>query len=408
VFVKSKPVEHILPSQATDRIQDLDILRGFALFGVILVNVFYFNAPDAYFDLYYGQYNDPVNMSIMYAHNWFFTGKFYPIFSFLFGLGFSIQFVRALQKRNNPYVFLLRRLTILLLFGFAHIIFVWENDILFIYAVFGFVLLTVMGRSSKFILSAGLILYLVPIGFDVMDDLAHIVAQSPEVSSSFGEFVRFYTTASYWQILQHRILMYLHNYSQSDELISHLDQLAFFLLGLYTDRKNYISTFAKESRFWLRVLFFTFCIFALGFLLDKTWLTNLSKLENPELPLAIEDVVTEITRFFQVFVYIIGFLWLLTVPRIRLFFAPLANIGRMALTGYLMHTIVFSFLFYSFGLHLFGALAPVQLVIVASGYYLMFAFLSLFWLNHFLYGPFEWVWRSLTYGKVLPFRKQTE
>jgi uncharacterized protein len=131
VLVKSRPIEHILPSQATDRIQDIDILRGFALFGVVLVNVFYFNIPSAYFDSYYSKFSDPVNEIIFHGLNWFFSGKFYPIFSFLFGLGFAIQFMRSHQKAVNPYRFLVRRLTILLIFGLAHIVLVWEEDILF-------------------------------------------------------------------------------------------------------------------------------------------------------------------------------------------------------------------------------------------------------------------------------------
>lgn len=400
------PSAEIAPSKSTDRILDIDILRGFALFGVLLVNIFYFNAPDAYLSVYYSHYRDPLNMIVMYARDWFFTGKFYPIFSFLFGLGFHIQFVKALQKKSTPYAFLRRRLFLLLLFGLAHIIFVWENDILFIYAIFGFALHTMAERSSKFILRTALVLYVIPIGFEVINNFVHIVPQDRVVSSSLSELVHFYTTASYGQILHQRILNYLYNHSHLEELVSLLDQLAFFLLGLYVGRKNYIVALAKEPRFWFRVFLFAFSVFEFGFLVDKIWLTNLSKLEHPALPLAIQEVVVETTRFFQVSVYIISFLLLLTIPRVRHFVAPLASMGRMAMTGYLMHTIVFSMLFYSYGLRLFGSLAPIQLLMIAIVLYLMLVFLSVFWLNYFQYGPFEWVWRSFTYRKVLPFRRR--
>lgn len=406
--MKSKPIEHILPSQATDRIQDIDILRGFALFGVMLVNVFYFNIPDGYFSTYYDQFTDPVNAIIFHGLNWFFSGKFYPIFSFLFGLGFAIQFMRSQQKAVNPYRFLARRLTILLIFGLAHIVLVWEEDILFIYAVFGFVLLALTSRSSKFILGTAIFLYLVPIAFKVVSHFAQIGDAAQGSSSSLDALVRFYTTASYGQILQQRIIFYTQKFSQLDILISQLDRLAFFLFGLYVGRKNYIATFAKDSKFWFKLMLVFFSIFGSGFLVDKIWLRDLETLKTPAFLPALEEIVGGISNLFQIFVYIIGFLLILTIPKWRRFFEPLAGIGRMALTVYLAHTTFFSFLFYSFGFRLYGSLDPLQLLLIAFGFFFISILFSLLWLHYFYYGPLEWVWRSLTYGMALPFRKQTE
>jgi len=406
--VKSKPIEHILPSQATDRIQDIDILRGLALFGVMLVNIFYFNIPDAYFSTYYDQFTDPVNAIIFHGLNWFFSGKFYPIFSFLFGLGFAIQFMRSQQKGINPYMFLGRRLTILLIFGMAHIVLVWEEDILFIYAVFGFILLALTGRSSKFIFGTAIFLYLVPIAFKVAGHFAHIGDAAQESSSSLDALVRFYTTASYGQILQRRIAFYIQKFSQLKILISQLDRLAFFLFGLYVGRKNYLATFAKDAGFWFKVMLTSFFIFGSGFLVDKIWLKDLETLKDPTFLLALDEIVGDISNLFQIFVYIIGFLLILTIPKWRRFFGPLAGIGRMALTVYLAHTSFFAFLFYSFGFRLYGSLAPNQLFLITIGFFSICVLLSLFWLNLFHYGPVEWVWRSFTYGEALPFRKQTK
>jgi uncharacterized protein len=405
--MRSERAGQIAPSKSTDRILDIDILRGFALFGVILVNIFYFHVPAAYFSTYYEQFTDLFNRGVFYVVTWFFTGKFYPIFSFLFGLGFSIQFLKAKQKNTNPYTFLTRRLTILLLFGLAHIIFVWEEDILFIYAIFGFVLLTLIEQSPRFILGAALLLYFASPVFDIANNFFRISEDVPVPFDSINAYADFYVNASYWQILQERVMIYIQKYNQPGEIISLLNRLAFFLMGLYAGKKNYIATFRERSYDWFRFLLISFIIFLAGFLVDKLWLKDLENTRYSALLLSLEDVVNSIANLFQVFVYITGFMLLLTVNRIRPFLLPLTGIGRTALTVYLTHTIVFSFLFYSFGLKLYASLAPLQLLTIAILLFFVYVILSLLWLKYFQYGPLEWVWRSLTYRKVLPLRKQT-
>jgi uncharacterized protein len=396
---------HTQPAARADRIQDIDILRGLALFGVIFVNVFLFNAPDNSADPYYGQFTDGLNLSILYMRRWFFVDKFYPIFSFLFGLGLAWQIEKALQARDNPFALLVRRLTLLWLFGLAHILLVWENDILLNYAVLGFLALWLSRRSLNILPWLALGFYTLPV---VVDVIGHFSVGAPEVATSFDELVRLYTTASYWEILQLRLSNWLANFSHADGLASELERLAFFLLGYYSGRKKYISTFALEARYWFKVFLGCAVIFCAGFLADRIWLTDLSRLDNPAPFLAIQTVVAGGTRFFQVFVYMIGFLLILTRPAVKSAFAPLATVGRMALTGYLAHTIVYSLVFNSYGLKLYGSLAPYQLTILAIGLFLFLIFFSAVWLKHFQYGPFEWAWRSLSYGRILPFVQQKD
>jgi uncharacterized protein len=405
--MKPERAGQIVPSKSSDRIPDIDILRGFALLGVILVNVFYFHVPAAYFSEYYEQFTDPLNENLFRMVSWFFTGKFYPIFSFLFGLGFSIQFLNARQKNGNPYTFLARRLAILMLFGLAHIIFVWEEDILFIYAIFGFVLLLMVDYSPGFILGAALFLYFASPALDIINNFFKFGSEGSASFNSISAYKDFYVNASYWQILQERVSIYLQKYSQPREVISLLNRLSFFLLGLYAGKKNYIATFKAQSRYWFKIFLVFTVVFSIGFVVDKLWLKDLNTAPNPALLLSVEEMVNSISNLFQVFVYMIGFLLLLTVNRIRPFLLPLANIGRTALTVYLTHTIIFSFLFYSFGLKLYGSLMPVQLLIIAILLFFVDVVLSILWLKYFQYGPLEWIWRSLTYNKILPLRKRT-
>jgi uncharacterized protein len=405
--VKNQPFGSILPGPSLDRVQELDILRGLALFGVILVNIFYFNVPDAYFDSYYNQFADSLNSILFHGLNWFFVGRFYPIFAFLFGLGISIQFTKSLKKGTNPYLFLARRLAILLFFGVLHVVFVWEEDILLVYAVYGFILLLLAGRPPKVVLSVALMLYFVHMGSHVAEYSFRTVAQIPVTSQGFNEIAAFYRTASYLQILQYRIGIYLYKFSQVNVLASETDRLAFLLFGFYAGRKNFITTFSQSPGFWLKSMLTLFGIVAVGFLVNQLWLAGLEKNGMPSFLFVLQSIISDVSSFCQIFGYVVGFMLLIAVPFVRRSLAPLAGMGRMALTVYLMHTVIFSILFYSFGFRLYGSLDPLYLFVIATGLFTVFALLSLFWLSHFYYGPVEWAWRSLTYGKVLPFRKRS-
>ena len=200
--------------------------------------------------------------------------------------------------------------------------------------------------------------------------------------------------------------MYVQKYNQPGEIISLLNRLAFFLMGLYAGKKNYIATFRERSNDWLKFLLIAFAVFSIGFLADKIWLKDLENAPHSALLLSVEDLVNSISSLFQVFVYIICFLFLLTLDRIRPLLLPLAHIGRTALTVYLTHTLVFSFLFYSFGLGLYASLTPIQLLVIAIVLFFVVVLASILWLKYFQYGPLEWIWRSLTYNKRLPLRKR--
>jgi uncharacterized protein len=397
---------NISPSQPGERIQDIDILRGFALFGVILVNVFYFHVPDVHFSAYYGQFTGLIDRIVFLALNWFVDRKFYPIFSFLFGLGFALQFMKARQKGVNPYLLFLRRLLTLALFGLAHIVLVWEEDILFIYAVFGFVLLMLAERPPRFIVITALVLYAIPVIYKAAGHLIP-VSQMPVNTFALTDYIRFYTNSAYHEILQVRLELYLHKFDQWAGLFSILDRLAFFLLGLYAGHQNYIATFSRTGAQWRRVFSAFLLVYVVGFLTDKLWLKDLELAGERHL-LFVEEIVLGVTQLFQIGIYIIGFLLLLTIPVFKRLALPLADIGRLALTTYIGHTLLFSVLFYSFGWGFYGSLSPSQLLLVALGYYAFMVVFSSFWLRGFSYGPLEWLWRSLTYGRRLPIKRPAD
>jgi len=391
-----------MPTRGRERITELDTLRGIALFGVLVVNIFYFSVPASYFDSYFAKFHDPINVAVLRMMFWFLEGKFYPIFSLMFGVGLSIQFSKSVESGGKPYAFLARRLIVLLLFGLVHIVFVWEEDILFIYALFGLMVLAMMERPPKLILMMAVILYLASPIFNILNFYFHFMPVPSGAPEPFGYYVNFYTTASYWQILQQRILFYIHKFSRVDVVFSELDRLAYILFGYYVERMGIVYSITQRPRNWVKVFTVLLLVFLTAFLVDKIWLRDLDLLGNPPALLTLQEISITVSDLFLVFSYIIGILLLLKNVRMRKLFLPLSSIGRTAFTAYLVHTVFYSFLFYSFGLKLYGSLSPVWLFAISIMVYTIEAWLSVLWLKKIIYGPFEWIWRSLTYKTILP------
>lgn len=389
-----------------NRIVELDILRGLALFGVTLVNIFYFQVPTAFFDSYYAGFTDLPNRGAIYLMNWFFNEKFYPIFSFLFGLGIAIQFLNFKANGKNPYQPLLRRLFLLLFFGVLHVLFVWEGDILLIYALFGFVLLSLLRLTPKLLLTSAVFFYFVPVAFDVLNNLLTILGSDTLYVRSFEAYIQFYTQASYGQILVERLVLFSQMFLNVETFISEFTRLAYFLLGAFVVRQGLLAPAPKDHSFWRRVFFVSLSFFAIGFFIDKLWLNDLRRFNNPIL-FSLEDLNNSLVNLFLVLIYLSGFLLLLRLPRVAQRLDLFSRLGRMTLTIYFLHTIFYSFLFYSYGLRLYASLSPLELYAVSLGYFLAAAFLSRWWLHRFYFGPLEWLWRSITYGRWLPLKKQS-
>jgi len=129
------------PTKPEERITRIDILQGFALFGVLLVNVFGYNASFFDFGGFYKTFETPPDSTLFDLVIGFAADKFIFIFSFLFGVSFSIMYSKYHRDERTFFRFYLRRLTILMLFGMIHIVFFWAGDILLSYGLLGILLL---------------------------------------------------------------------------------------------------------------------------------------------------------------------------------------------------------------------------------------------------------------------------
>ncbi len=389
----------VLPTRAPERIAGIDVLRGIALMGILIVNIFYFCAPDPFYEAYFNSFQSPPDDLIFHAVNFFFSGRFYPIFSFLFGFGFFIQFTRLRQKGFAAKKFFARRLTILLIFGVLHVLFVWEEEILLFYALFGFVLILIAERPPRTILFFAAAAYALPVLMQMLNGLYAFLPPKYVLFHSMAEYTAFYTSASYGQILAARLALYADKIFTIGGFIHHFDRLAFFFAGFYAAKTNWLADISAHGGFWIRAWMLAFVF---GVIFHALWIVYIEKPALAPAPLSV--FVISMLLPFQVFSYICGILLLLKIKGIQNILHVFAAPGRMALTNYIMGTTVFSFLFYSYGLGLYGSLSPSQLMGIALAFFAFQVVFSNIWLKKFLYGPLEWIWRSLTYKSVLPIR----
>lgn len=415
----------LTPVDEGERILVIDILRGFALLGILLVNMSIFSAPFIGSLIGVPRGNTPIDHAAEFIIWWLATGKFYPLFSFLFGLGMSIQLARAAEHGANFTRRYARRLVVLLLFGLAHALLVWNGDILFIYALIGFLLMLFRNARPKTLLIwAGVLLALLfglgvlsaivntaflsamPLeamardGLDIHRLFADLYARTVEVYSrgSWGQiFV--------WRAIEWVIVLIAVGFNSTPQI------LGLFVLGLYAGKVGIFQQMDAHRR-----LFMLGARLALpvGLVINAAiaWLA-----------LTAEDGLTSGNLVFaQTFLLLggplltYGYLSVIVLTAQRILASPgerlrrLLNLptaaGRMALSNYLMQSIVCTLIFYSYGLGLYGQVGAAAGLLLSIVIWAVQLPISALWLRFFRFGPLEWIWRSLTYGKPPAMRRR--
>ncbi|MFZ6026813.1 MAG: DUF418 domain-containing protein [Chloroflexota bacterium] len=385
----TSPTATMLPVQQAERIQILDILRGFAVFGILAVNIAGFATP-AFLPGYVQPITTPWYDHLAEALVQFFCeGKFYTIFSFLFGLGFSVQLARSEAKGKDIRSFYPRRLWVLLGLGILHAIFLWLGDILRLYALLGFALLAFRTRRDRTLLIWAAILFVLSFV---------LVAFSSDDSAipgfdMIGMTRQVYTSPSYLNVLIFQFFGSIASFifialSQGPSV------MALFLLGLLAGRIKFFEQLEENRPRLQRILVVGLIVGLLGnavyLFTENIWLGSLG--------LTVGAPALAAT-------YISGLSLLSLRPTGSKMIAPLANVGRMALSNYVLQSVVCAFMFGGFGFGLYEKVGAAGLLGITFAVYLLQIPLSAWWLGRFRFGPLEWVWRSLTYGQRQPMRK---
>ena len=400
---------HAAPLPPGERADLLDALRGFALFGVLASNMVGFS----------GSLNEHVDLSTAatlteFGLDWLMHGKFYSIFSLLFGIGFALQLGR-LEARGEGVGRYMRRLAILLGFGVLHIVLLWKGDILALYAAMGFVLLLFRGVEDRTLLRWAVVLALAPILWRLamlwtsfeprkpLHDVARAIFAAMGVAGPNGLTGAVSTGPDY---VEHLKIGIGGPFQRAGALLQELRParvLAMFMVGLWIGRHALYAHLDDNAPLLRKALVWGVVV---GFPASAAmaWLIQHAPDGKRELWNVWEATAYSFGVPTLALGYAAGFalLWRGAARRWLTWFAPA---GRMALTNYLTQTLIQAILFMGWGLGLYGRMSIVWVPLASLAIFAAQVGLSRMWLARFRFGPFEWLWRSLTYGHSQPLRR---
>ncbi|MGD7009496.1 DUF418 domain-containing protein [Metabacillus sp. 84] len=393
-----------------DRIHTLDMIRGFALFGILIANMIFFKTPafNSMTSLVEGESlpEGGLNSVLTILTAVLVDGKFYPMFSMLFGLGFYIFYTRLMQRNLPATKLFMRRLVFLLFLGILHLVFIWSGDVLHTYAITGFLLPLFIHRSPKVIKIWGVALfiagsllftllligsgwgteYMIAEGFETVESLKaeELTVASVMAAGSFGE------------ILEYRFSNeVLFVFFQVFLLVPTI--LPLFLIGLYFGKTGMFEDIEGNIKRWKKIFWL-----GLGIGAPLVGLSEAVKYNLFDWPLYVTTPVAEGLNMLGGPLLMLFYVALIVLATrkasIEKMLMPFASVGRMALTNYLMQSIIAVIIFNGYGFGLFGQLSKTQGVGIAIVIYTVQVVLSYYILKKFNQGPLEFVWRKWTYG----------
>ena len=398
------------PIATDERSSLLDSLRGLALAGILVANMMvftgYFFLDEARRGTTLFNAPDPV---VEFLFEWLVAGKFYSIFSLLFGIGFAIQLER-LEARGEGVPRYLRRLLILFLIGLAHMLLLWMGDIVALYALMGAVLLLFRRASDRTLLIAALLCWLIPIGWSAMIHFARIDPSEPLYGVAMAMFGALGAVADGPLAHDRNPDLLLHLRTHPAEIIFRYADLLYqmrftkvlgmFLIGYWVGRRAIYAHLDQHCLLLRRVAWVGLVVGLPASLLKAIF--TMWPGEDPSIEFLAEAFYVLGTPTLALG-YVAGVCLLWSAGR-RCWFAWAAPAGRMALTNYLAQTIVQSITFYGWGFALMGKLGLIFVLPIAAAIFAIQVAWSAKWLARYRFGPVEWLWRSLTYGKAQPQR----
>jgi uncharacterized protein len=392
------------PVSSGERIEVLDALRGAALFGIIAANMRGFSGPlAAYFD-HTLMWTDPVSRVAQAFVDIFIRGKFITLFAFMFGIGFAIQMERADRSGATSRMFYVRRLAILFLFGVLHFVLLWWGDILAPYAILGFALMLFRKRSQKAILRWSVVLFAYPLLLATLLFALHsagvpIPAPPPTTPADLERIIAVYATGGYSEIVAQNFKEM--PFTAFGLIFFYPRVLGVFLFGLWVWREGIIRDLPSKATLlrrcqkhglWIGLLFNSIAV-----AVNETY--HPSPFAPSVLGLVIGMALTiGIPSGSLFYASTVALFWEKVHWRARL--RPFVAVGRMALSNYLLQSVVCTTLYYSFGFGLYGRVNPLLGLVPTIAIYSVQVVLSVWWLRHFATGPMEWLWRRLTYGST--------
>jgi uncharacterized protein len=426
-------MEHVEPVQQADRITSVDALRGFSLLGILLLNIASFGLPFAAYmnpTVYGGATGADLNVWII--ANTFFDGKFRCIFSMLFGAGAFILLDRA-ERRGagieaaDVYY---RRTMWLILIGLLHAHLIWAGDILYGYGVVGLLLFPLRRLSAKALIITGTVLIILHslqglgAGYGIGELRDKAIAAEKATTPTEDE----QKTLQEWKQLadmfepkkeavEKEVKTHRGGWLENLPLRSSeaamfeftmffqflfLDVLAMLIMGMGLAKAGVFDASRGYNFYTILAL----AGFAIGVPVNY-WATQQWVAANFTAPTYFTYLgsTADLGRFSVAMGYT-GLVMMACKSGLTFITGPLAAVGRMALSNYLLTSILCTLFFNGYGLGYFGKLQRHELYYVVLGMWTINLIISPLWLRHFRFGPAEWAWRSLTYWQRQPMRRQ--
>jgi len=399
------PRQSLPPSE---RIPVLDVLRGFALMGILIMNMPGFSYSGWHEADGSHVWPSAVDQLAEQVRDALFSGKFNSLFSLLFGLGFTIQFARMQQadpaRAGRMY---LRRLSVLLVLGLLHACVFWYGDVLHVYALLGIVLLFALrhvGDRGLLWLIGGCLLYsvlssLLRVAFTtpafVDARVAEALATADRMDASFGH-------GGFRDAALENARLVAHDYGSLYDLWGtfgwYVSMTLTMLIGVLAGRRRWAQRI-PELMPQVRRLGWICLVLGLTLSAASTVIWELNRTPGPTLIKTLAGLFYNVSRPALMLFYVMAIVQLFHRPGWAGLFRPLAAAGRMPLTNYLMQTALCTAIFNGWGLGLWGQVGPAAgLVLSLALFFGIQVPWSLWWLRRHERGPLEALWSRLTYG----------
>jgi uncharacterized protein len=402
-----------VPTAPSERIISIDVLRGFAVLGILVMNIQIFAMieasylnPTAYGDL------TGINKWVSVLSHVLADQKLMTIFSILFGAGIVLMTSRIEVKGGSAVGLHYRRTLWLIIIGIMHAYLLWYGDILVAYGLCALIVFFFRKLSPKWLLPIGIL----------------TISVASLIFLFFGWSLQYWPTEAYQNVLN--------GWKPAAEIISH--EVSTYQSGWLEQMAHRVPTALKYETFIFLILFawragglmlVGMALFKWGLLTAQRSKRFYSMLMTAGFGLGLPVVIYGVVRNYQTdwlldysmflgsqFNYwgsiLIALGYISTVMlicksmRFEKLTRRFAAVGRMALTNYLLQTVICTTIFYGHGLGFFGQVERSGQILIVFGVWIFQLLASPIWLRNFLFGPAEWLWRSLTYLRLQPFRRR--
>lgn len=428
------PTAEPVPEQ--ERIASIDVLRGVAVLGILAMNIAAFAMPSAdYFDPRYEGNYEGVNRLVWIVNHFLFDQKMMSIFAMLFGAGIVLMSGRAERRSGASASLHYRRMGWLLVIGLIHAYFLWYGDILVWYALCGMIVYPLRKLRSRWLIPLGVAVTLVVVPINA--GLGLLMSMSREEAQQAAQARAEGRKPTEWQTEMEHVWSDMKREFQSDDESRQNEERLY--RGRYVDQLRHraaqslmmhtttfgmwgiwrcaglmligmglfkLGFFDAKAAMRLRVAIMLVC-YAVGLTLVAIGWRRM------------EAHAFDIVQLFQLdwnFNYVASVIVAIAhVCAIMLWCRSgvmtraqrlLGNVGRSALSNYIFQTLLCTTIFYGYGFGLFGTLVRWQLVLIVLGVWALNITLSAWWMARYQFGPLEWIWRSLTYARVEPLRRE--